>query len=52
MEVVDETAVRMLRVSLSTEVDDELAAKVAELDDSRESKARAAMEGGAGLGRK
>lgn len=47
-EVVDETAARLLLVSLSIEVD-ELATKVAELEDRTD---RAANEGGAGLGRK
>lgn len=48
-EVVDESVVRLLFVSLSIEVDDELATRVAVLEDCTD---KAANEGGAGLGRR
>lgn len=51
MDVVDDTAVRLLLlcVSLSIEVDEVLATRVAELEDRRD---MAANEGGTDLGRK
>lgn len=49
MDVIDDTVVRLLFVSVKIEVDDELATRVAVLEDRSD---RAVNGGGAGLGRK